>query len=226
MESPPHLRESLVTQSRGFTLVELLVVLAIITIVSAVALTSRSTFDKTLLLANTAYDIGITLRSAETYGISSRAYGSNASIGYGVHFEKASPGSFVFFADSYPGPSLYAECHPASNVSAPDARAGDCVYQSAQGEMVQSYALGNSVTISDFCAYSGGAWSCASTDAISSLDIVFARPNPKAYMSTNGAYSSIFPVTAACITLSAGGSSRYVAVSGVGQINASATSCP
>ena len=49
--------------SKGFTLIELLIVLAIIATVTTIALSSQSNFNKTLILANTAYDIALTLRS-------------------------------------------------------------------------------------------------------------------------------------------------------------------
>lgn len=212
----------------GFTLIELLVVLAIIAIITGIALSSQGTFNKTLVLANTAYDVGLTLRSAQTYGISTRAIGSVANAGYGVDFNRGTPGTFIFFADSTPPPSssIYA-CHSIADTSRPDARPGNCVYDS--GEKVTTYTLGNRITVADFCAFSGGSWSCANSGnkLLSSLDIVFARPNPDAFMSTNGSYSTTFPVSAACITLtSPQGGARYVSIAVSGEINVRATSCP
>lgn len=211
----------------GFTLIELMVVLAIIGIITSIVLTSQGSFNKTLVLANTAYDVGLTLRSAQTYGISTRAAGSMANAGYGIDFNRGTPDTFTLFADTIPGPSTTGVCHPAADPTAPDARPGNCSYDS--GEKVTSYVLGNHIVVSDFCAYAVGAWSCANSgnQSLTSLDIVFARPNPDAFMSTNGMYSKTFPVTASCITLSsAQGGARYISVSGTGEINARATSCP
>ena len=56
--------------SSGFTLVEMVVVLAIITVISGVVLSDQTSFNKTLVLANTAYDIALTVRSVETFGAS------------------------------------------------------------------------------------------------------------------------------------------------------------
>ncbi len=206
-----------------------MVVLAIIMVITSVVLTSQSSFNKTLILANTAYDIALTLRSAQTYGLSSRAAGAAASAGYGLSFQKARPGFFTLFADIYPAASVSSVCHPTSDASAPDAKPGDCAYESAQGEKVVEYALGNGITVSDFCAYTFGSWSCANSygQSLFSLDIVFARPNPDPFMSVNGSYSAISPVTAACIAItSPQGGAHFISIASSGQIVANALSCP
>jgi len=206
-----------------------MVVLAIIITITGVVLSSQSTFNKTLVLSNTAYDIALTLRSAETYGISSRASGVAVNAGYGLHFDKTTPGTFTLFSDTYPAPSTLSVCHPTSDAGAPDARPGDCVYESAYGEKVVEYVLGNAITISDFCAYANGTASCAVAHGggLSSLDVVFSRPNPDPLISTNGTYSGVSPATAVCLTVSSPqGGTRFVSLGASGQIIANAASCP
>lgn len=197
-----------------------MVVLAIIVTVTAITLSSQSSFNKTLVLANTAYDIALTLRSAETYGIGSRARGGVANAGYGVHFEKATPESFTLFADSQPAPNA-ANCHglPEGGALAPDAKPGNCTYDGpSSGEKVATYILGNGITVGDFCAYAFGSWSCA-REGLAALDIVFARPNPDPFINIQG--------TKACLTVSSPhGGSRFVSVAASGEITANAPSCP
>ncbi len=212
---------------RGFTLVELLVVLAIIAVVMAVVLSSQSAFNKTLVLANTSYDVALSLTAVETYGIGGRAIGT-VPAGYGAHFDIATPGSYTVFADTYPAPSTGSVCHRITDPSAPDALSGDCSYGS-QDTRVTDYTLGNNITISDFCALAGGSWACAVAQGggLSTLDIVFARPNPNPFISTNGTYPSLNPITEACLTLaSPQGGARYVSISASGEITATAASCP
>lgn len=213
---------------RGFTLIELLIIVGIIAALTAIIFTSQSSFNKSLILANTAYDIALALRLAETYGLGNRATAGLSNIGYGLDFNRATPASFIFFADSYPLPSTNPGCHQATDPTAPDAQPGDCAYEAGQDRKITSYTLGNGITVSNFCALpSGGQWACASSGGLSSLDIVFARPNTQAFMSANGAYSTTAPVTAACLTVSsAGGGARYVSVSTSGEITANASSCP
>lgn len=212
--------------SKGFTLIELMVVLAIIAVVMSIVLSSQSTFNKTLTLANTAYDIALTIRYAETYGLGSRAIGTITRAGYGVHFQNTSKNSFTLFADVYPAPSISSVCHPTADPSMPDARPGNCAYDSSRGEGITDYVLGNGITISKFCSYAIGNWSC-SDDGLTSLDIVFARPNANPFISVNGSYSASFPITAACLTISSPqGGLRFVSVASSGQITANTSSCP
>lgn len=193
--------------SRGFTLLELLVVFAIIVIVMGVVFTSQNTFNKTIILSNTAYDIALSLRDAETYGLGSRMVNSNVTnVGYGIHFQTGS--SFLLFADTVGGPSC-------ANMP-PDCTTGDYGYSSGDTIIGQPYQINNGISITNFCA---GA-SCAST-GLASLDIVFERPNSTPRV--NGSYGS------ACITITAPQAPltpRVISIGTSGAINANAASCP
>ena len=209
---------------RGFTLIELLVVLAIIGIIMAIIFTSQSTFNKTLILTNTAYDIALTLHDAETYGLGSRGAGATANAGYGVDFQTGN--SFTLFADTYPTPSTSSVCHPTTDVTLPSALPGNCAYDASQGEKILSYTIGNNITIKDFCAYTNGGESCAVAHGggLTSLDIVFSRPNPSVFISTNGSYNASYQ--SACITVtSPQGGFKYVSVAQSGEITANAAPC-
>lgn len=224
MESIRHNRGLVLSKSKGFTLIELMVVFAIISVVTSVVITNQSSFNKTFILANTAYDIALALRSAESYGLGSRAIGGTVNAGYGLHFQRGTNDSFTFFADKHPLISL--NCHQISDSSAPNAQPGNCRYDSAQGEKINSYALGNGITISDFCAYTSSGWSCAYAQGgeLTSLDIVFARPNPEPFMSVNDSYDS--DITKACIIIiSSENSKKYILISASGQIVADAGQC-
>ncbi len=202
--------------SSGFTLIELLVVLAIIGAISTIVLTSQSSFNKTLVLANTAYDIALTLRSAENFGLGSRALGTNANAGYGLHFDSGTTGSFMLFADIWPATDLVC--------TRPDCKPGDHLY-SPTDALVRTYTLGNGIVVSDFCAFSSGGWRCAATGDLSTLDIVFSRPNPDAFINANG--STFTSYSAACLTItSPQKTSRFISVAASGQIIANAPSCP
>ena len=220
--------------SRGFTLPEMLVVLAIISIVTAVTITSQSSFDRTIILANTAYDLGVTIRYAQTYGIGSRAAGLPLNTGYGIYFNRGAPHSFIFFADTDPlvtDPTwTFRRCHTPSVVSlgaaSPDAYPGDCIYSSGADTLLTTYTFGNNITISDFCVTEGGSTHCANSGdtSLSALGIVFSRPNPDAYFSDSSTWLS--SASSACIALtSSNGGHRYVAVNQTGEIQANAAPC-
>jgi prepilin-type N-terminal cleavage/methylation domain-containing protein len=217
--------------SGGFTLIEMLVVLAIIILMTGLIFSGQSNFNTSVILSSTAYDVALTLRDAETYGLSTRATASGvASAGYGLDLKSGLVTTYNLFADSYPPAGGTNACHPlpANGASAPNAYPGDCAYTSNDG-LVSTYTLGNGVTISNFCASTNGtSWSCESgtTNVINQLDIIFLRPNPAPFISTNGIYSQATPMTSACITLSAGTNSRYISIAANGQIIATAASCP
>lgn len=200
---------------------ELLVVLAIIISIMGIVLTSQSSFNKSFLLANTTYDIALTLRFTESLGVGTLAVGSTANAGRGVHFDRATPNSFKLFADTSP---QSATC----TTQTPDCKPGDKVYTDGQDQRTQTYTLGNGVTVSDFCARAeSGNWSCAHSldEALASLDIVFARPNPDAFIRANGVVSASY--TSACIAVrSLEGALRFVSIAPSGSITASASSCP
>ncbi|MDO8742635.1 MAG: type II secretion system protein [bacterium] len=200
----------------GFTLVELLVVTAIIMVITAITMNSQTSFNKSLILANTAYDIALTFRSAETYGISSRVVNGNTNVGYGIHIQTAPNHIFTLFADTDPSPN----CHglPSGGAGAPNAVPGDCMYTPSQDEKIQEYNIGNSIYMTNFCVYESGSWSCAS-DGLTTLDIVFARPNPDPFINVTG--------SRACVALaSTQGGSRSVWVEASGAITANASPCP
>jgi type II secretory pathway pseudopilin PulG len=219
-----------------------MVVLAIITIITGVILTSQGSFNKSLILSNTAYDVALTLRFTETYGLGSRVFGTAVNTGYGLHFDATTPTKFTLFADAYPSVGTGSTCHPAPSYdpAGPSAVAGNCTYDSSGGERVQDYTLGNGIQVDNICAQSSSGWVCSkptsvcATQAVSGglnwLDIVFSRPNPTPYMSKDPGYaaaSSPSHVTAACLALtSKQGGCKYISVGSSGQISTNATSCP
>ncbi len=214
---------------RGFTLIELLVVLAIILIVTAVVITSQSSFNKTVILENTAYDIALAMRSAENFGLGSRAAGNTENAGYGVHFDASKPNSFILFADTDPpvGTPGGNFCHaPVGVYNGPGALPGDCLYTPSKDLSVNTYTLGNGIVIKDLCADNANTgWGCIN---VSLLDIVFARPNGDATISINGSFNPPpSPYTNACLAVtSPQGGYQSILVDELGEINVSTSPCP
>lgn len=189
-----------------------MVVLAIIGVVSSIVISNQGSFNKSIILANAAYDVALSLRSVESYGIGGRVAGTARNAGYGIHFTTGN--SFILFADTSPG--------TLSSCTTPDCKPGDHVYTSSADQFVQTYSLGNGVAINGLCAYSANNSSCTSA---SSLDISFTRPNSEAFVTVNGA--TTLYTGKACLTLaSPQGGSRSVTVTSSGQITVNIASCP
>lgn len=154
------------TLEAGFSLIELLAVTAVIALVSAVILTSNSTFGGQVLLRNLAYDIALSVRQAQVYGIAVQRFGSGTfTAGYGIHFDISSPANYLLFGDAITVNGLY-DCPTPGSVTT-------C-------EQLESNTISNGFKISQLCATpAGGAESCNFT----SIDILFKRPDPDAWIS-------------------------------------------
>jgi prepilin-type N-terminal cleavage/methylation domain-containing protein len=209
-------------QNAGFTLIELIIVLAIIIVVTGIALGGQTGFNRTLSLNNAAYDIGLSIQLAQSYGLSSHATTTASGIignaGYGVQFDSGSPTSYSFFADTY----------PAAGTDLPDDHPGDHAYTKSF-ELVQKYNLNNGFQITKFCA---GINACSDTEhsiTINALAITFTRPNTETVILAKT--STDWPTTpthyqSACVVVSSPNNDvRYLKISQTGQISMT-TSCP
>src|SRR3989344_919601 len=97
----------------GFTLIELIVVTGIIVVVSSLMFANNNRFGGVVFLENLAYDVALSMRKAQVYGIAVRRCDPNKTascttanqfaLGYGIQFSKATPTMYVLFADAYPG---------------------------------------------------------------------------------------------------------------------------
>jgi len=215
--------------ARGFTLIEMLVVLAIIIVITSIVLSGQSLFNQTLTLTNTSYDVALSIRQAETYGISSRVFGPAANTGYGLEFSKGTPGSYIFYADAYPAPGSINNCHCSNSTCAalPDAKPGNCLYDAVYNgnasELVSQYTFGNGIMVADFCGTdaSSGARHCAvaSPSDLRSVDTVFIRPNTAATITGINNSGASVQLSSAVIYLSESGATRCVQVTAVGQVS-------
>src|SRR5262249_48785596 len=84
----------------GFTLIELLVVCAIIVVITSLVLIDNNKFGGDVKLENFAYDVALSIRQTQVYGIAVERFGNNNfSTGYGMRFSLASPTTYILFAD-------------------------------------------------------------------------------------------------------------------------------
>lgn len=184
---------------RGFTIVELLVTISFFVIVTSTILVRHATFSGNLLLTNLAYDIALSIREAQVFGLSVSEFGTGTGefdVGYGVHFDSGDNTSYILFADREPKDQRYND--------------------DDDSETVDVFNIHKGNTISLFCGVlSSGTEKCSSTD-ISHLDIVFERPNPDAIITSNIAGESYS--SAKIVVRSPQGKERTIIIGITGQI--------
>ncbi len=181
----------------GFSLIELLVSVSILTIITAVVLAQHNQFSGNLALSNLVYDIALSVRQAQVYGLSVREFGAGSGefdIGYGVHFDAGNSTSYALFAD----------------------RNRNGRYD-GESELVEVFTLGRGFVLSGLCVSpTAGAELCAPAD-FASLDVVFIRPDPDALIRVNTGsdlYQSL-----RVVARSPQGKTREVVVVATGQIS-------
>ncbi len=191
---------------KGFTLVELLVTITIFVLLTGVVLFKQGSFDDAILLNNMAYDMGLTLRQAQSFGLSTREAGASQFLigsGYGLYINLTqSNKNFVLFADldsdnRYTSPGGVTSC--ISN----------------DAECIQKYTINRGNKIQKVCVEN------ACTTSVAELSILFKRPKPDAliyYSTTNGGALSTSSMARIVVSSANGNATTSVIISNVGQI--------
>ncbi|MBU6370670.1 MAG: prepilin-type N-terminal cleavage/methylation domain-containing protein [Patescibacteria group bacterium] len=206
-----------VKKKGGFTLVELLVTISIFVVITGVVLFSQNGFNNNILLQNLAYDISLSIRQAQYYGVdvneSQSAPNSQSSFSpYGIYFNLSSSNqSYIFFNDiSGPAGGPDGKYNNGQVTSCPTANYSECV---------KRYVVGNGNSIQGIYASQsgqcvvGGAPACAQITG--GFTILFKRPNPNAIMTDDsGATYNYADIRVA----SPAGATRDVIVTAIGQI--------
>ncbi|MCR4274958.1 MAG: type II secretion system GspH family protein [Candidatus Campbellbacteria bacterium] len=181
----------------GFTLMELIVTVSIFALISTVVLVRNSQFDNEVLLADVAYDVALSIRQAQNYGIHVLGQGTNFDNAYGVYFEAGTD------ATTY---KLFLDLD------------GNYAYSSSPEETLETFTLGRGFTVARLCDFST-AKTCDSE--LENANIIFERPNPDAIINTvsGGVTRALGAVGIELVTPRGG--SRLVVVESTGQISVS-----
>ena len=154
----------------GFTVIELIITVSIVSIIMTVILFNYGTFTDNLALSSAAQEVAIAIRQAQTYGLNVKevSVGSGQFTCYGVYFDPTDSSTnkrYVLFADKIL-PGLFCG----------DKKYDPTVDCGAIGtECIEQFNFRNGVIISSIDSSSCGPISSART-----LDVIFTRPNPDA----------------------------------------------
>jgi prepilin-type N-terminal cleavage/methylation domain-containing protein len=149
--------------SRGFTLIELIVVIAIFSVITAISLFNQGKLNSTILVTNLAYEIALSVREAQTYGVGVRADGTGGNFegGYGISFDMSRPNDIILFTDTVTANHLVDAGEEVSHM----------MVQNQRGNQIVALCRGNA---NNPKCVSG------SDNSVKTLNIIFRRPNPEA----------------------------------------------
>ena len=186
------IRQSLnrrMSQNRGFSVFELLVSIAIFTMLTTAFLINYNSLNKRIILDTLAHQLAQSVRETQVSAMSVRRLAADAGLlypGYGLHFDIANPSQFIFFADSQNVNQHYD----------PIPTGKSCGDIGVECERVVLFPLG--YKIQSLCgeAPSGDSITalCGSFDTATVFDIVFTRPNPDAELTGDLSSVAPFPV--------------------------------
>jgi len=189
MKKPQH--------NKGFTLLEMLVVLGIFAVMTSITVFNYTKFRTETILTNMAYEVALSIREAQIYGVSVRSPNGQSSTSdfqypYGVNFVEDS-NTYYLFVDS-------------QNIDG----VTDCP---GSAECVTPYTLQRGILISALQK------ECLDQNE---LNVTFRRPNPEAIFDNNSDVSD-----AQVELTSPDGDTRYVVIRNNGQIEVKRESiCP
>ncbi len=133
----------------GFTLAELITVIAIFSIVAAIVLANLPAFRDEVQLQLVAQEIALVARQAQYYGRATRGFGSTGDVfpSYGLYFDISNNGvgskgasekSFAVFGDKNANPT-----NPSYKP----------IYDDNAGELLERFAIGGTVEIGRIFSY-------------------------------------------------------------------------
>jgi len=172
-------------KSKAFTLIELMIVIALMTIITSVTLANYNGMNKNIELQNTAYNLALSIREAQVYGINKLlADTTNLPTGvdgftdqnfypYGVHFDLTDDNTrqkVIIFSDKLD--------MAGSSIAGGDRKFyDDCLGTTPiECERIIQFGLGNHISNIRVKGSVGG-WT---TFNDKKLNILFKRPNPDA----------------------------------------------
>jgi prepilin-type N-terminal cleavage/methylation domain-containing protein len=190
---PPSLHTKKTSSHRGFTLVEMLVAMAIFITLTSVLLLNYNNFNTRLNLDILAHQIAQWSRDAQVSAMSVRPSRTDLTkfSGFGLHFDASIPTSFIYFADLN-GDKRYAPLTGSQKCGDPGV------------ECEKRIQILKKNSIEQICGSTLGhaQGTCATgLESVQNLDIVFTRPNPDASIIGEYVVGAPFPYAHADITV-------------------------
>jgi prepilin-type N-terminal cleavage/methylation domain-containing protein len=141
---------------RGFTLVELMVTLAIVVLVTGVIMVQYSSFNNSVLLTNQAYLTSFDIREVQSLAVSVRGRSSVFDQEYGIYFDITKPNQYQLFQDT--GTSNPVRYDSGEAIGSP-------------------YLIDPRFTILNICVSDTTSKVCSDTSSLENVTLSFQRPD-------------------------------------------------
>lgn len=187
-----------IERERGFSMIEMVVSVGILVVITSIVLVNHNLFGGNILVSNLAYDVGLSVRQAQVFGLSVREFGVGTGqfdIGYGIHFD----------SDDFTTYRLFADINRNK------------IFDIGDGTE-EVFAIKRGFSIKQVCATNSASVELCTGSGINTLDVVFLRPDPDAYIRVDGDPVGLYG-RARIIVQSPQGSEREVTVESTGQIS-------
>ncbi len=207
-----------IKKNKGFSIIELIAVIAIFGILTAVVVFNYADFNNNIIATNMSYEIALTIREAQVYSLGARVSGTNNfEAPYGAYFninnlDHASR-NFMLFSDHK---------LPSDGMCTGD-DGGECdITACTDGECRELSSLTRSIQITELCVGDADPvvnehGICpADAQSVKDLSITFQRPNPDAIIKTS---TGVTGNNAAIIVEAPNAAKRAVIVRSTGQIS-------
>ncbi|HTH93306.1 MAG TPA: prepilin-type N-terminal cleavage/methylation domain-containing protein [Candidatus Paceibacterota bacterium] len=169
-------------KERGFTLIEMLIVVAIFAVVATVLLFHYSDFNTAIAVRDLAQEMGLSVRKAQTYATSVRSIDGGGGIlsdtfpAYGVSFSTNTTAA-TLYDPTNASFTLFVDASASSNTTTNNEfdNNGTCGSPAINQECIESFGITASDKIKSLVVLKNGVQTNAQT-----VDVVFHRPNPDA----------------------------------------------
>jgi len=168
----------------GFSLIEMIVVVSIFAIMAGIGMFNYQEFVERIELDELAYDIALTIKQAQTYGISAVEYGSLSSASsensqaVGVFFDK---GSGSIFGNQF---SVFRTGNTSHDY-----------YDDSIDTLIDEVTVSGGAYISTICliwiSLPAGGINCLDSSA-DSVSISFKRPDPESIITLHDGSSTVW----------------------------------
>lgn len=200
----------------GFTLVELLVSISIMSLISTVIIYNHQKFNDNLEITNLSYEVALALRQAQIYGVSTKEFKEGTTeeerfnTPYGIYFNvRTYPTSFIFFADKDKDGRYIGS--------------GATCVSSAGDVCLEKTNIGKGNRILEICELdSANNWECDG-NRLDTAFITFQRPEPDARLKVNG---GVDPIAVKICLVSPQDRIKEIVVYPTGQISIYDGDCP